>query len=116
MRRLGLLLAIGALSACTDQLAARQAALDTLVGRTEAEVVQVMGVATQTYEADGVKYLAYHQSRSQFIPASPWYWSGPVPGFYGGFPPRMVTWTCDTVLALVDGRVANYTLRGDGCG
>ena len=116
MRRLGLLLPIAGLCACTDMLAARQATLNTLIGHTELEVVQALGVPTQTYEAGGVKFLSYQQQQTQVIPASPWYWYGPMPGFYGGFPPQVVTWSCDTTFAIADGRATSYTLRGNGCG
>src|SRR4051794_3272161 len=116
MRRLLALLLIGFLGACTDMLAARQAQLNTLIGRPEVELVQVMGVPTQTFETGGVRFLSYQQQQTQVIPASPWYYYGPMPGFYGGFPPQMVTWACDTTFQIVEGRVASYTLRGNGCG
>ena len=116
MRRFGLCLLIALLGACTNLLAARQAQLNLLVGKTELDVVQAMGVPTRTFDTGGVRFLAYEQSQTQVIPASPWYWYGPMPGFYGGFPPQVVTWACDTTFSLVDGHVTGYTLRGNGCG
>jgi hypothetical protein len=116
MRRLIPLLLTSLIAGCTDMLAARQAQLNTLIGRPEIDLVQAMGVPTQTYQAGGVKFLSYQQQQTQVIPASPWYYYGPMPGFYGGFPPQIVTWACDTTFSVVDGRVANYTLRGNGCG
>jgi len=91
MSRLGLVLLIGLLGGCTDMLAARQAQLNTFVGRSELDVVQAMGVPSRTFETNGVKFLSYQQQQTQVIPGSPWYWYGPVPGFYGGFPPQVVT-------------------------
>jgi hypothetical protein len=103
-------------AACTNTLAARQAQLQPLVGQTELDLVQAMGVPTRTYQTDGVKFLSYQQQQTQVIPATPWYWNGPFPGFYGGFPPQVVTWACDTTFAVADGRVTSFTLRGNGCG
>jgi hypothetical protein len=116
MGRLGLLVLISLVAGCTDMLAAREAQLNTFVGKPEMDVVQAMGVPTRTYETGGVKFLSYQQQQTQVIPASPWYWYGPVPGFYGGFPPQVVTWACDTTFTVSDGRVSSFTLRGNGCG
>jgi hypothetical protein len=116
MVRLGLVLLIGMIAGCTDTLAVRQAQLNTLVGRPEVDVVQAMGVPTRTFETNGVRFLSYQQQQTQLIPGSPWYLYGPVPGFYGGFPPQVVTWACDTTFTIVDGRVSSFTLRGNGCG
>lgn len=115
MRRLVVLLLIGLLSACTDMLAARQAQLNQLVGRPEIDVIQAMGVPTRTFETGGVRFLSYQQSQTQVMPASPWYWYGPMPGFYGGFPPQVVTWSCDTTFSIANGVVTGFTLRGNGC-
>ncbi|HVZ06529.1 hypothetical protein [Rhodopila sp.] len=115
MRRLGLPLLLIVLGGCTDTLAVRQAQLNAFVGRSELELVQAMGVPTQTFETGGVRFLSYQQSQTQVIPASPWYWGGPFPGFYGGFPPQLVTWSCDTTFTVVDKRVTGFTMRGNGC-
>ena len=88
MRRLGFVLLIGFLGACTNMLAARQAQLQPLVGQTELDVVQAMGVPTRTYETGGVKFLSYQQQQTQVIPASPWYWNAPSPASMGVFPRR----------------------------
>jgi hypothetical protein len=109
---------------CTDLLAARQARLQQLVGRTETELVEAMGVPTQTYETGGIKFLAYEERQVEVVPGSPLYY-GPVPfnggfypgGFYpGGFPPTAINLACSTTFAVAGGVVRSFTLRGNACG
>jgi len=116
MRRIILLLVAGLLAGCVDQLAKREAYLKQFIGQPEAAVVQAMGVPTRSIETGGVKYLAYTEHRVDIVPGTPSY--GPwFSGWYGGgFPPQVVEWNCETTFAITDGKVANYTLRGNACG
>jgi len=136
-RCLTLIAAIATLAvtvSCTDLLAARQARLQQLVGRTETELVEAMGVPTQTYETGGIKFLAYEERQVEVVPGSPLYY-GPVPfnggfspggfypggfypgGFYpGGFPPTAINLACSTTFAVAGGVVRSFTLRGNACG
>jgi hypothetical protein len=107
---------------CTDLLAARQARLQQLIGKTEIQLVEAMGVPTQTYETGGIKFLAYEERQVEVVPASPFYY-GPVPfagfngGFYpGGFPPTAINLACTTTFAVAAGVVRSFTLRGNACG
>jgi hypothetical protein len=115
MRRLVLIVLTGLLGGCVDQLAMRQQQLSQLVGRPEAELIQMMGVPSRSYESGGVKYLAYTDGRVEVVPAfpynpPPWVWYGPA------FPPQVVTLVCETTFAVSDGLVRSYTLRGNACG
>ncbi len=105
------------LSACADQLAARQAELKQLVGKPEVDLIQAMGVPTRTYETGGVKFLSYEDKRLEILPGSPFYYgSGLYPGFYGGIPPQAVNLVCDTTFSVVNGAVSGVILRGNACG
>ena len=117
MRRFVPLLLLILLGACGNQLAARQAFLNQFIGHPEAGLVQQLGVPARTYETGGIKYLAYTESRVEFIPsyspvAGPW-WMG---GYGSGFPPQVVNLVCETTFAVADGAVKSYTLRGNACG
>ncbi len=113
---------------CTDLLAARQAKLQQLVGRSETELVEAMGVPTRTIETGGTKFLAYEERQVEIVPGSPLYYGpGPFPGFYnggfygggfygGGFPPTALNLGCDTTFAVAGGVVRSFTLRGNACG
>jgi hypothetical protein len=116
MRRLVLLLVLGLLAGCVDQLAARQARLNQFVGHPESVLVQQMGVPNRTYETGGVKYLAYDEHRVDVVPGLPSYnpWYG---GWYGGgLPPQVIELRCETTFEVVDANVKSYTLRGNACG
>jgi hypothetical protein len=119
MRRL-VLLAIACLAAgCANQLAERQAQLNRLIGRSETDLVQTMGIPTRTYETGGMKFLAYEDRRVEIVPGSPFFpVGGPFyPGFYGGgIPPEAINLTCDTTFTVSDGVVRSFALRGNACG
>jgi hypothetical protein len=104
---------------CADALAERQAYLNTLVGRTEEDLVHTIGVPSRAFEVDGHRFLAYTESRVDIVPGpslspSPWAWNGWAYG--GGWPPQVVQLVCETTFEIVAGRVASYTLRGNACG
>ncbi len=104
------------LAACTGGLAARQARLQAFVGRPVNDVVQAMGVPNRTYEANGVTYIAYVEQRSDLIPTSPFLGPGWGYGWYGPFPPQVVTWRCETTFQVVGGIVRGFNLTGNACG
>ncbi len=98
MRRLAVLALILALPACGPDLGtARRAFVASLVGRPEASAVQALGIPDRTYEAGGVEFLAYDERRLAAIPGGT---------FVGG---------CETTLAVTDGRVQSWTMRGNLC-
>lgn len=117
MRRwVGLALA-GVLIGCTNQLAIRQAQLQRFVGQSEALLVAQMGVPNRTYEVEGTKYLAYDDAEQQVVSMPPPYPYGPPfwAWYGGGFPPQIVTYTCETTFAVSHGIVGSFILRGNGC-
>ena len=97
---------------CADDTAARMAALSHFVGQPEQTLVQVMGVPTRSYDAEGTKFLAYNESRVDIIPG--------VPGVgiwrAGGVPPQAIERWCETTFQVAEGVVRSFTLRGNACG
>jgi hypothetical protein len=111
---------------CAYDPAARAARLQVFVGQPVAVLVANMGVPSRTYEADGIQFLAYTERRVDYIPASPGYGFGAPYGPYGpygypyggfgGFPPQVVEWVCETTFQVVQDRVQSFTFRGNACG
>jgi hypothetical protein len=118
MRRLFLLVVVGLITGCVNQLAVRQAELAQWVGRPETQLVEAMGVPTRTYETGGLKFLSYVEQRVEVVPGSPFYgdpfWYGY--GYGGGFPPTVVNLACDTTFTIDKGVVRAFSLRGNACG
>ncbi|MGE0225391.1 MAG: hypothetical protein AB7F35_00080 [Acetobacteraceae bacterium] len=102
------------LGGCVNQFAARQAYMAQFVGRPETDLVLSMGVPNRTYETGGVKYLAYEERRYDVIQGGP-YW-GPYWAWGPGFPAQVMSWVCETTVAVSDGIVRGFTLRGNACG
>lgn len=114
MRRCLLLLPL-LLAACATE-PPLEVRLQPLVGKTEVELVQVLGVPNATYEAGGDRFLQYEDQTSTIYPGDPFF-----PGRYRRFggpiysPPLVVTRTCAITFALQDKRVASFSFRGNGC-
>lgn len=116
MRPLALLVCL-LLGACVNTVAQRQAFLAQFVGQPEGVVVQQLGVPSRTIETGGVRYLAYTEQRQDIVGLTPGWVPGP-PGWGwpgGSYPAQIVTWTCETTFAVVQGRVQSFTLRGNAC-
>lgn len=115
MCRFVLLVLAGLLAGCADRLAERQAELNAFVGRPETELLARMGVPNRTYETDGLKYLAYTESRVDIVPslAQP---VGPPAWVWGQPPPRAVNLVCETTFTIAAGVVRAVSLRGNACG
>lgn len=110
------------LAACAPGID-RRAYLNTLVGQPEIDAVRQLGVPGRTYDTNGHRFLAYIDQRTTYVAGGPFlfggYYGGPFgrPGFgYAAFPQESVVRACETTLEIVDGRVANWSLRGNGCG
>ncbi len=114
MRRLLFLLPL-ALAACATE-PPLETRLQPLVGRTEAELVQTLGVPSATYEADGNRFLQYEERTSTLYPGDP-FWGGGRYGRFGPYfaPPGYIVRTCEITFAVRQGRVESFTYRGDGC-
>lgn len=97
----------------------RPAFLASFVGRSDAEVVRRLGVPTRTYEADGHRFLAYAEHRSEILS------TGLGAGDFGGFgyygsgfgfsSSEVIDRVCETTFELVNGRVMTWSLRGNAC-
>ncbi len=117
-----LLLGVALLAGCVDYEKQEEAYLSTMVGLSEAELIQRMGVPQRTYEANGHKFLAYeHQSESymsedDFGGGFGMMGMGPYgfgePDFGSG---EVDISTCQTVFDLVKGYVQSFSRHGDGC-
>lgn len=116
MRRVGILLLVGALGGCAGGLATRQAELAQWIGRPEAELLGAMGAPNRSYDSGGMKFLTYEERRVEIVPGSPYYF-GPGPfGYSSGFPPTATTLVCDTTFTVAQNVVRAYSLRGNACG
>ncbi|CAI9121656.1 hypothetical protein [Brytella acorum] len=129
-----------ALAACDVPTLEQKKVLDSMVGRTDVDVIRQFGVPTRAYQAGGHNFLAYIQNETQYSPGSnwgwgwgggggPWGWGGGYGGWggwgggYGGWgggmgmgmPSTYYNTTCQTTFELVDSRVIGWTMRGDGC-
>ena len=118
-----LLLGAVLLSGCVNYEKEREAYLTSMVGLSEAELIQRMGVPQRTYEANGHKFLAYeHQSESYISDGGMGMGGfgmmgmGPYdfgePSFDSG---EVDVSTCQTVFDVVKGVVQNFSRHGDGC-
>lgn len=67
-----------------------------------------------------MQFLAYTERRVDYLPGSPAY----APGFgwpygpyaFGGLPPQVVEWVCETTFQVVQDRVVSFSFRGNACG
>ncbi len=110
--RVALLACCALPAACADEQAARMEALNHLVGQPEQVLLQTMGVPTRSYDADGVKYLAYDERRVDVIPGTP----GVGIWRAGAMPPQPIERWCETTFQVAQGVVRSFTLRGNACG
>ena len=109
------------LAGCSTQ-PRREAYLNTLVGVSDTELVHQLGVPSRTVETPGHKFLAYREEHISSFGGgigSPFLYGGGLYGvgfgYFGGFPQDVVQYVCDTTFDVVDGRVTNWSLRGNGC-
>lgn len=137
IHKLTLVAALLALAGCAVPSAAERARLDALIGKSELDLIRTRGVPTRTFTTDGHVFLAYSSSYTDYSPGfggySP-FGDGPFGGFgyggfgyggfgyggfgyggFGGIPPSIDTYSCSTTFEIEQGRVASWTLRGDGC-
>ncbi|NHN88190.1 hypothetical protein [Acetobacter conturbans] len=144
-KRIWPVVALAALTACSGPTKEQRRQLDSLVGKTEVDVVRTFGVPTRTYQAQGHVFLAYIDNQTSYTPGSMgwgWGWDGwgggwggggmgmggwgggwgGGPGGWGGgwgggggFPPSYYSTVCQTTFEFVGGLVTGWTMRGDGC-
>lgn len=135
MKRLALLAVLG-LAACTNYVAERAAFLNSLVGQSEAGLVQQLGVPGRVFETGGHRFIAYTTQRTTV------YGGGGFGGGFGGggfggggyggggfgygrgfggfgsfdaFPTEVIPRVCETTFDLEGGIVRSWALHGNGC-
>ena len=115
-----------ALGACAYPNPQHVAAMNALVGKSEADLVRTLGVPSRTYDTGGHRFLAFSRSKLETIPGDPgfgpWgggFWVGPYWGGgwggWGGFPPEIVQRDCETTFDLLSGTVQSWNFRGNDC-
>ncbi len=134
--------ALLALSACAVPSPAQRRVLDSMIGRSEPELVRAFGVPSRTFSTEGHTFLAYVENDSSYSPGFGGFYGGGFgyggyggfggfgggfgpgfgPGFgYGGFggfggvPPTFYSSTCATTFEITNDRVASWSVHGDGC-
>lgn len=118
MRNILPVLCAALLAACAPAFD-RPAFLASLVGQPDTEVVRRLGVPSRTYDADGHRFLAYAEHRSEILSTGIGYGGFGSFGDFGpsfGFSPsEVIDRTCETTFEVVNGRVTTWTLRGNAC-
>ncbi len=115
------------LASCEVPSPAQRKLLDSMIGRSETDLIRSYGVPTRTFTTSGHTFLAYIDNETSVTPGSigpGWGWGGggfgfggfggPF-GFDGGFPPTYSQFSCATTFEVDSGRVAAWTIRGNGC-
>ncbi|QDH17935.1 hypothetical protein [Swingsia samuiensis] len=128
------------LSACDIPTVQQKQVLNSMVGKSEVDIVREFGVPSKSYQAQGHSFLAYIDNETQYSPGSigmgygwdsygwgggpgwgwgggpGWGWGGgPGMGWSGGIPPTYYNTSCQTTFELVNDRVIGWTMRGNGC-
>jgi uncharacterized protein YceK len=111
-----------ALSGCTS-VAGYEAALESWVGGTEAELVSQWGPPQNVYVApDGTRVLTYSNQRSVSVPGTPPSYSSTVIGNtvytqpVGGTQGFDIDLSCSTSFSIdKNGRIASWSHRGNDC-
>jgi hypothetical protein len=96
-------------------LAEREAYSAQFVGQPEADLVRQLGVPTRTIESGDARFLAYVETRRDYI--------RPIPGFAlrhylegaDYLPTQVIERTCETTYEIAAGKVAVVRIRGNGC-
>jgi len=136
--------ALLALAACEVPTQQQRHLLDSMVGKSEVDVLRQFGVPSRAYQAGGHNFLAYIDNETNYSPGGggwgwgwgggPWGgyggwgggwgggfggwgggWGGGYGGFGGGFPATVYNTSCQTTFELVNQSVVGWTMRGDGC-
>lgn len=121
MRAFAMFAAAAVLAGCV-QVPGRRDRLDQLVGQPETLVVRTMGVPERTIETDGHRFLAYVERQPASFAGYDMFDGFGRYGTLGyrrlGFEaaPELYERSCETTFEVVGGKVAGYTLHGDGCG
>ena len=109
------LAAFATLSACAAG-PSLQTRLASYIGAPEGALIKNFGVPDKQITVDGTQYLAYDHRDLDVSPGfiGPGFY-GPGPFFDTGIPARVNEVSCETTFLLKDGKVVDFTLRGDDC-
>jgi len=116
-RKLLSILSAALLASCAPAFN-RPAFLATFVGRSEDEVVRRLGVPSRTFEANGRKFLAYAEHRTEVSTVGISFGFGGFDSFGTGFgysPSQVIDRGCETTFEVANGRVLTWSLRGNAC-
>ena len=118
MRQLLPLAGLALLAGCAYPNPQHVAALNAMVGKSEADLVRAYGVPVRSVETGGSKFVAYSQHRIESFPDGPYWgygWRGGW-GWGGGFGyPEIEQFDCETTFELHDNAVKSWSLRGNAC-
>jgi hypothetical protein len=118
MRKPFFLAGLALLAGCAYPNPQHVAALNALVGKSEADVVRSYGVPVRSVETGGSKFIAYSTHRIESFPEGPYWgygWRGGW-GWGGGFGyPDIEQFDCETTFELQGGIVKTWSLRGNAC-
>jgi hypothetical protein len=94
---------------CSDSLAQRRAMLASHIGEREIDLIREFGVPTYTSQQNGHRYLTYVQAYRVNDPGYVDFFTGIV------LPPSTSVYGCTTTFEIADGKVASFTVHGNGC-
>ena len=91
--------------------------LQAQIGKSEVQLVRDLGVPNRTYNARGIKFVAYEHSYQWVDNWGGGGWGGRRWGGWGGDwgPTDIYTVTCETAFEITGGVVTSYEFHGDGC-
>jgi hypothetical protein len=121
MRKLPTLAGLTLLAGCAYPNPQHVAALNAMIGKSEADLVRAYGVPSRSVETGGSKFVAYSQHKIESFPDGP-YWGGY--GWHGGWGwwgrggwgyPDIEEFDCETTFELKQGLVKGWNLRGNAC-
>lgn len=118
-----LLLAVGAflmLTGCATA-AKYEESLNTMVGKTEVDLIRAWGAPAQSYETGNSKFLTYESNNRAILPGTPPAYTTTYNGGYsystpiGGSSPVSIPMRCSTTFELEGGVVKSWRYEGNSC-
>ncbi len=98
-----------------------ESTLQSVIGKSDLELVKMLGSPDKTYYTNGHKFLSYTNNYSVNTPSvSPnyrtnIYGSTAYTTSYGGRDARVVTYSCTITFEVVNEKISGTTYFGDGC-
>ncbi len=123
MRKTLALAGLALLAGCASPSPQHVAALNALVGKSEADLIRVYGVPVRSVETGGSKFVAYSDHHIESFPEGGfggygwrggWGWGGGWGGGGWGYP-DIQEFSCETTFELQADIVRRWSLRGNAC-